>query len=189
MEIERFAIAGPLHFTMPRFGDARGYFTETFNAEKLKAMGISEPHWVQDNQSYSSEIYTLRGLHFQLPPFAQAKIVRVLAGHILDVAVDLRPASATYRQWLAVELSAERQNQLYIPAGFAHGFLTLTADVVIAYKVSAPYSKPHDRSLNWDDPTIGIKWSMPPDTKPVVSAKDELAPTLALIEHELKDFS
>lgn len=90
MEVERFAIAGPVHFTMPRFGDARGYFTETFNAEKLKPEGVVEPQWVQDNQSYSAEIFTLRGLHFQLPHFVQAKIVRVLAGRIYDVAVDVR---------------------------------------------------------------------------------------------------
>ena len=188
METERFTVAGPVHFIMPRFGDARGYFTETFNVEKLKSKGVTEPQWVQDNQSYSSEPFTLRGLHFQLPPFAQAKIVRVLAGRIFDVAVDLRPASATYCQWLAVELTAEKQNQLYIPSGFAHGFLSLTPDALIAYKVSRPYSKAHDRSLKWADPSIAIRWPLPPATQPILSDKDKQAPLIATIEHELKDF-
>lgn len=174
---------------MPRFGDARGYFTETFNADKMRQIGISEPHWVQDNQSYSAEQYTLRGMHFQLPPFAQAKIVRVLAGRIYDVAVDLRRGSPTYKKWLAVELNAEKMNQLYIPAGFAHGFLTLTRDVVMAYKVSAPYSKASDRSLSWADPAIGIQWPIDSSARPVLSDKDEKAPLLDTIEHELTDFS
>ena len=187
MEIERFEISGPLHFTMPRFGDARGYFTETFNAEKLANEGIAEPQWVQDNQSYSTENYTLRGLHFQLPPFAQAKIVRVLAGRIFDVAVDIRPSSATFGQWIGVELAAEKQNQLYIPAGFAHGFLTLTPEVVIAYKVSAAYSRAHDRSLNWADPALSIRWPLPKGGIPKLSEKDENAPMLSSLASELKD--
>ena len=188
MEIERFAISGPLHFTMPRFGDARGYFTETFNAEKLAKEGIAEPQWLQDNQSYSAENYTLRGLHFQLPPFAQAKIVRVLAGRIFDVAADIRPSSITYGQWIGVELTAEKQNQLYIPAGFAHGFLTLTPEVVIAYKVSAAYSRTHDRSLNWADPALSIRWPLPKGGIPKLSEKDENAPMLSSLAGELKDF-
>ena len=189
MEIERFTISGPLHFTMPRFDDARGYFTETFNADKLRKEGIAEPQWVQDNQSYSAENYTLRGLHFQLPPLAQAKIVRVLSGRIFDVAVDLKPSSVTYGQWLGVELTAEKQNQLYIPAGFAHGFLTLTPNAVIAYKVSAPYSRAHDRSLNWADPTVAILWPLPKGTRPKLSDKDEKAPLLPRLASELKDFA
>ncbi|MDP8998116.1 MAG: dTDP-4-dehydrorhamnose 3,5-epimerase [Pseudomonadota bacterium] len=187
MEIERFAIAGPLHFTMPRFGDARGYFTETFNAEKLANEGIAELQWVQDNQSYSTENYTLRGLHFQLPPFAQAKIVRVLSGRIFDVAVDIRPLSETFGKWLSLELIAEKQNQFYIPAGFAHGFLTLTPDVVIAYKVSAPYSRTHDRCLNWADPALAIRWPLPNGMSPKVSEKDENASMLSSLASELKD--
>lgn len=188
MKVERFAISGPIHFTMARFGDARGYFTETFNAEKMEKEGIGESQWPQDNQSYSAENYTLRGLHFQLLPFAQAKIVRVLAGRIFDVAVDIRPSSPTYGQWLGVELTAEKQNQLYVPAGFAHGFLTLTPDVVIAYKVSASYSHVHDRSLNWADPTLNIHWPLPKGTRPKLSEKDEKAPMLSDLKHELKDF-
>ena len=189
MEIERLAISGPIHFTMPRFGDARGYFTETFNVQTMQKEGISEPQWVQDNQSYSAENYTLRGLHFQLPPFAQAKIIRVLAGRIFDVAVDIRPMSATYGQWVGVELTAEKQNQLYVPTGFAHGFLTLTPDVVIAYKVSAGYSRSHDRSLNWADPALKILWPMPKGTMPTLSEKDAKASLLSGLESELKDFA
>ena len=188
MEFERFAIIGPFHFTMPRFGDARGYFTETFNVEKMQKEGISEPQWVQDNQSYSAENYTLRGLHFQLPPFAQAKIVRVLAGRIFDVAVDIRPSSQTYGQWIGVELTAEKQNQLYVPAGFAHGFLALTPDVVVAYKVSAIYSRAHDRSLSWADPVLKIHWPVPQGIGPKLSEKDEKAPRLSALAHELKEF-
>ena len=188
MEIERFDISGPLHFTMPRFGDARGYFTEIFNAEKLKAEGIAEPQWVQDNQSFSVENYTLRGLHFQLPPCAQAKIVRVLSGSIFDVTVDIRPSSNTFGKWLGVELTAANQNQLYIPAGFAHGFLTLTPDAVIAYKVSAAYSREHDRSLHWGDPALAIGWPLPHGAIPKLSEKDEKAPNLAGLIHELRDF-
>jgi dTDP-4-dehydrorhamnose 3,5-epimerase len=188
MELERFAIVGPIHFTMPRFGDARGYFTEVFNAEKLQNIGITDPQWVQDNQSYSVENYTLRGLHFQLPPFAQAKIVRVLSGKIFDVAVDIRPASATYRRWLGVELNSEKQNQLFIPAGFAHGFLTLTPGAVVGYKVSAFYSQAHDRVLNWADPALNVNWPLPAGVPPILSPKDEMAPALSGIERELKDF-
>ena len=188
METERFAIEGPLHFTMPRFGDARGYFTEVFNADKLRQQGVSEPAWVQDNQSLSTEKFTLRGLHFQLPPFAQAKIVRVLSGRIYDVAVDIRPGSSTFGKWLGVELTAERQNQIYIPSGFAHGFLTLEPNAIIAYKVSNIYSKVHDRSLNWADPAVGITWPMPPASKPILSEKDEAAPVLASLQSELRDF-
>ena len=187
MEVERFSISGPVHFTMPRFGDARGYFTETFNTEKMKVIGITEPHWVQDNQSCSTEVFTLRGLHFQLPPFAQAKIVRVLSGRIYDVAVDLRTKSPTFAQWLAVELTAEKQNQLYIPTGFAHGFLTLTSDAVIAYKVSAAYSRTHDRSLHWADAALDIKWPLPMGSKPKLSEKDEKALLLVALEHELME--
>ena len=188
MEIERFAISGPVHFTMPRFGDARGYFTETFNADKLRKEGIAEPQWVQDNQSYSAENYTLRGLHFQLPPFSQAKIMRVLSGRIFDVSVDIRPSSKTFGKWLGVELTAEKQNQIYVPSGFAHGFLTLSPDVVITYKVSAAYSPAHDRSLNWDDPVLNINWPLPKGTYPKLSEKDEKAPLLLNLAHELEDF-
>jgi dTDP-4-dehydrorhamnose 3,5-epimerase len=189
MPVERFDIAGPFAFTPPRFEDARGYFTETFNLSQLKQHGLAETDWVQDNQSLSLERHTLRGLHFQLPPFAQAKIVRVVAGRIFDVAVDLRPGSPTFRKWLAVELSAEAGKQLYVPTGFAHGFLTLEPNTLVAYKVSNVYSKFHDRNLNWADGEIGVAWPLAHGTMPALSDKDRNAPMLKDIARELKDFA
>jgi len=182
VDIRRFDIEGPLELTPPRFADARGYFSETFNLAKAREAGVAESEWVQDNQSLSAAAFTLRGLHFQVPPFAQAKIVRVLKGRIFDVAVDLRRTSPTFGKWIGVELSAEKFNQLYVPQGFAHGFLTLEPDVLVAYKVSALYSKAHDRSLNWGDKSIGISWPLPAGAKPVLSEKDEGSPMLADLE-------
>ena len=180
MEVKRFEIEGPAEIVAQRHTDERGYFCETFNAQRLAGLGIAEPAWVQDNQSFSERIYTLRGLHFQLPPFAQAKLVRVLRGSIFDVAVDIRKTSPTFGKWIAATLSAERFNQLYIPAGFAHGFLTLEANVEVLYKVSAPYSKPHDRTIRWDDPAIKISWPLEKGSQPLLSDKDANAPTLAV---------
>ncbi len=122
-----------------RFGDARGWFSETFRADALERAGITAP-FVQDNQSFSAPQGTVRGLHFQIPPQPQAKLIRVLSGAILDVAVDIRPDSPTYRQYVAVRLDAEGGEQLFIPHGFAHGFCTLTPDVMVAYKVDSYYS-------------------------------------------------
>ncbi|MBG1230985.1 dTDP-4-dehydrorhamnose 3,5-epimerase [Aestuariivirga litoralis] len=187
MDARAFNIAGPLELTPVRHGDARGYFTETFNLAKANAAGVAETEWVQDNQSFSAPAFTLRGLHFQLPPFAQAKIVRVLKGRIFDVAVDLRRASKTFGQWVGVELSAEKFNQLYVPRGFAHGFLTLEPDVLVAYKVSHYYSGAHDRSLSWADASLGIAWPLPEGVSPVLSAKDAAAPKLEALQDELKE--
>lgn len=189
MQIEHFDIAGPFAFTPPRFEDARGYFTETFNLSLLKQHGLAETDWVQDNQSLSLERHTLRGLHFQLPPYAQAKIVRVLVGRIFDVAVDLRPHSQTFRKWLAAELSAGDGKQLYVPTGFAHGFLTLEPNTLVAYKVSNVYSKIHDRSLNWADGEIDVAWPLPHGTQPILSEKDKAAPLLKGLIEELKDLA
>ena len=180
MEVKRFEIEGPVEIVAHRHTDERGYFCETFNAQRLAGLGIAEPAWVQDNQSFSERTYTLRGLHFQLPPFAQAKLVRVLKGSIFDVAVDIRKTSPTFGKWIAVTLSAERFNQLYVPAGFAHGFLTLEANVEVLYKVSAPYSKLHDRTIRWDDPDIGISWPLEKGSQPLLSHKDANAQTLAV---------
>ena len=181
MEVKRFEIEGPAEIVAHRHTDERGYFCETFNAERLAGLGIAEPAWVQDNQSFSERIYTLRGLHFQLPPFAQAKLVRVLRGSIFDVAVDIRKASPAFGKWIGETLTAERFNQLYIPAGFAHGFLTLEANVEVLYKVSAPYSKPHDRTIRWDDPEIKIPWPLKNGGRPLLSDKDANAPALAAV--------
>ena len=189
MRIERFGIAGPFAFTAPRHRDARGYFTETFNLALLRQHGLIENNWVQDNQSLSVGLYTLRGLHFQLPPFAQAKIVRVVAGRIFDVAVDLRPRALTYGKWIAVELSSDKGNQLYVPMGFGHGFLTLEPNTAVAYKVSNIYSKTHDRSLNWADTDVAIDWPLPKQATPALSDKDRDAPMLRSLAVELKEFA
>jgi dTDP-4-dehydrorhamnose 3,5-epimerase len=185
MQIRRFDLDGPAEIVPQKFSDDRGYFAETFNEARLAKEGIREPSWVQDNQSFSAHAFTLRGLHFQLAPFAQAKLVRVLKGSVLDVAVDIRPASATFRKWIAVKLSDASFNQLYVPAGFAHGFLTLEENVEVVYKVSTTYSKDHDRSVRWDDPALGIRWPLPTGTTPVLSAKDAAAPLLAEVTNQL----
>ncbi|GGH17318.1 hypothetical protein GCM10007036_18650 [Alsobacter metallidurans] len=132
---------------------------------------------MQDNQSFSVHAGTVRGLHFQLEPFAQAKLVRVLAGSILDVAVDLRRSSPTYLRHVAVRLDAQKGEQLYVPTGFAHGFCTLEPNTMAAYKVSAYYSREHDRSLAWNDPEIGVKWTVDLDAA-VLSDKDRAAPNV-----------
>lgn len=177
LDIRRLEIADIVEITPRRFGDDRGFFAETFNRERLAGVGI-DIDWMQDNQSYSKEVLTLRGLHYQEPPFAQDKLVRVLRGRILDVAVDIRRGSPSFGKWVAVELSAAAFNQLLVPVGFAHGFLTLEPDTEVFYKVSAPYSGTHDRSIRFDDPAIAIDWPLNGNT-PVLSAKDEAAPSLA----------
>lgn len=182
MRAQHFDIAGPIEIFPKIHSDHRGYFVETFNAATMADLGIAETEWVQDNQSFSAEAYTLRGMHFQTTPFAQAKIVRVLRGAIYDVIVDLRANSPTFGKWLGVTLDAEQMHQLYVPKGFAHGFLTLQAKVEVAYKVSEHYSKEHDRSLHWSDKDVGIVWPMPENTLSHLSEKDKLAPALKDIE-------
>jgi len=159
-----------------RFGDDRGWFSETYRADTLAAAGVMDA-LVQDNQSFSAQVGTVRGLHFQVAPFAQAKLVRVLQGAILDVAVDLRRSSPTYGQHVAVRLDAEKGEQLFVPVGFAHGFCTLEPDTMIAYKVSAYYSRDCDRGVRWDEPAFGIDWPVTAATA-VLSDKDRVAPLL-----------
>ncbi len=159
-----------------RFEDERGYFVETWSLQAFDALGVSR-EFVQDNQSLSRRKGTLRGLHFQAAPFAQAKLVRVLAGSILDVAVDLRADSPKKGRWFAVELTASSDAQLYIPRGFAHGFVTLEDDTVVTYKADAPYSPAHDRGIRWDDPDLAIEWPEFADGY-VISPKDRSLPTL-----------
>jgi len=155
------------------FGDHRGWFFESFSEQKEK--DIVKDTFVQDNHSSSAQKGTLRGLHFQQNPHAQSKIVRCTRGKILDIAVDIRKGSPNYRKWVAIELSADNFKQLYIPAGFAHGFLTLTEDVEIQYKASDYYTPDCDRSIKWNDPTIGVEWNI---EKPILSTKDQNAPLL-----------
>jgi dTDP-4-dehydrorhamnose 3,5-epimerase len=156
-----------------RFGDHRGHFTETWSARDYAEIGIPCA-FEQDNQSFSAAVGTLRGLHWQTPPMAQAKLVRCLRGAILDVAVDIRRSSPTFGQSVAVELTADNGWQLFVPEGFAHGFCTLEPDTEVAYKVSRPYSPQHDRALAFDCPRIGIAWPFTRETAQL-SAKDAAA--------------
>ena len=188
-QVETLPLAGVLHVTPVRHGDARGYFSETYNQGVFREVGVKAA-FMQDNHSRSRERGTIRGLHFQIAPFAQAKLVRVLRGAVYDVAVDLRRGSPTFGQSLGVELSAERGNQLFVPAGFAHGYCTLESDTEVFYKVDAPYSREHERGLLWNDPALKIGWpiaeneaiiierdrNLPPLNKlPVYFAQEEMA--------------
>ena len=163
-------------FQNKRHGDQRGWFAETFRMDRFAAH-IGTDVFMQDNQSFSREVGTLRGLHFQLPPHGQAKLVRCLLGAIFDVAVDIRQGSPTYGQWMGVELSADNGKQLYIPEGFAHGFMTLQPDTMIFYKVTDYYAPDCDHGLAWDDPAIAVKWPLS-GGKPILSDKDEKQPLL-----------
>lgn len=157
------------------FGDHRGWFMETYNEEIFQKAGI-DIRFVQDNQSFSATKGTLRGLHYQLNPKAQTKLVRCTKGAIFDVAVDIRKGSPTFGKWFGIELSAENKKQLLIPQGFAHGFMTITDDVEVQYKVDNLYAPDCDRGISWNDPEIGIEW--PLEITPVLSEKDEKAPLL-----------
>ena len=159
-----------------RHVDDRGWFRETFHEKRLSDAGIT-CRFVQDNQSSSKRAGTLRGLHFQLPPAAQAKLVTVVKGRILDVAVDIRRGSPTFGRHVSVELSSECGRQLYIPIGFAHGFLTLEDEVVVMYKVSDYYSRAHENGIRWNDPEIAFPWPLK-DTAIITSDKDRRLPTL-----------
>jgi len=154
------------------FGDNRGWFMETWSTQKYEALDFVP---VQDNESFTAVKGTLRGIHYQCDPMCQAKIVRVTAGAVMDVAVDLRKGSPTYLQWVGVELSAENKRQFFIPRGFGHGFVTLTDDVQFVYKVDNLYSKEYDRSIRFDDPQIAVNWGV---TEPIISEKDRSAPYL-----------
>lgn len=156
------------------FGDARGWFMESWSQRKMHDAGI-DVQFVQDNQSFSAQKGTLRGLHYQLNPMCQAKLLRCTRGKIFDVAVDIRKGSPQYGKWVGVELSAENKKQLFIPRGFAHGFITLTDDVEVQYKVDNYYAPECDGNIRWDDPDIGVEWPI----KPVIlSEKDSKAPLL-----------
>ena len=161
-----------------RLGDARGWFCETYRADILAQAGIADV-FIQDNQSFSAPRGTVRGLHFQRAPMAQAKLIRVLSGAILDVAVDLRRASPSFGRHVAVRLDAQAGEQLYIPVGFGHGFCTLEPDTMVAYKVAGGvYSPEHDGGLLWNDPALGIAWPVS-EVEAQLSAKDRIAPRLA----------
>lgn len=174
---ERLAIPEVFLFTPKRWGDDRGYFVETFTQKLLEPM-TGKLEWVQDNHSLSKPKYVLRGLHFQAPPFAQDKLVRVLRGSVLDVAVDIRDGSPTYGKHVKAVLTADGGEQIFVPKGFAHGFLTLETDVEIAYKVTNYYDKSSDGGVRWNDPALGIDWGVAAD-QVVLAPKDAAAPLLS----------
>jgi dTDP-4-dehydrorhamnose 3,5-epimerase len=177
MQFRTFEVDGPLEIIPRKIEDERGYFSEIFreNLFQEHAPGIE---FVQGNQSLSIRAGTIRGLHFQTHPQAQGKLVRCLAGSLFDVAVDLRSDSSTYGRWISIVLAPGQNNQLWVPAGFAHGFCSLEPDTIIAYRVTSYYSAEHDKGVAWDDPDIAVDWPeiADPDT---LSAKDRAQPRLA----------
>lgn len=177
MKFERLAIPDVVLVTPKRFGDDRGFFSETYRANLFDEEGVVGP-FVQDNHAYSADAGVLRGLHFQAPPMAQAKLVRCIRGAILDVAVDIRKSSPTYGQHVSAELTAENGAQLFVPVGFAHAYLTLTPDSEVEYKVTEYYAPETEGGLAWDDPAIGIDWPLP-NGVPSLSEKDKVLPGLA----------
>jgi len=177
MQVERLAIPEVLLVTPPRFGDARGFFSETFNLRRFAEAGLAAP-LAQDNHSLSVARGTVRGLHCQIGPSVQGKLVRCVRGAIWDVAVDLRHGSPTYLQHVAAVLSAENWRQLWVPEGFLHGFCTLEPDTEVIYKVTADYNRAAERGVIWNDPTLALPWPVR-EGDAVLSEKDELLPVLA----------
>ncbi|MBD9374386.1 dTDP-4-dehydrorhamnose 3,5-epimerase [Rhizobium sp. ARZ01] len=180
LEIRSLELEEVLEIRPVRIGDNRGFFSETWNAQRFSDAGLNL-HFVQDNHSYSAARGVLRGLHYQLPPYAQDKLVRVVRGAIFDVAVDIRPDSPTFGKWCAARISAADWNQLLVPKGFAHGFLTLEPETEVIYKVTNHYSPSHDRAIRFDDADIGIVWPIH-HSQLELSEKDRNAPPLALAE-------
>jgi dTDP-4-dehydrorhamnose 3,5-epimerase len=174
LDIAETAIPEVKRLVPRRFADSRGFFTETWNAARMRAAGL-DLHFVQDNHSYSAASGTVRGLHYQAPPAAQAKLVRVARGAVRDIAVDVRQGSPTYGAWVSAELSAENGVQLLVPRGFLHGFVTLVPDTDVLYKVDAPYAPDCDGAVRFDDPELGIDWGIDPGMA-VLSEKDAAAP-------------
>lgn len=179
------ALDGVIEVRPARHGDDRGWFSEVWNRQAWADAGL-DIDWVQDNESVSAAAGTIRGVHFQTDPTPQDKLVRVVRGRIIDVAVDLRRSSPTFAQHVAVELSAEVGNQLLVPKGFGHGFVTLETNCHVAYKVSGPYDPAADAGINFADPALGIDWGVE-GADAVVSAKDLAAPLLAEADHLLFD--
>jgi len=177
MQFKRTKIADVVIIEPKVHGDERGYFVETFRADKLEEFLGYKINFCQDNESKSSR-GVLRGLHYQLHPAAQTKLVRVIAGRVLDIAVDVRKGSPTFGKYVAVELSSENKRQLLVPRGFAHGFVVLEDDTVFAYKVDNYYSPENDRGIAFDDEALGIDWQVPKEEL-LLSAKDKVQPTLA----------
>ena len=177
MKVTETKLKGVLIIEPQVFGDARGWFMETYSKKKTPQI---ECDFVQDNQSFSAQKGTLRGIHFQKPPMEQAKLLRCIRGAVMDFAVDLRPESETYKEWVGVELSAENKKLFFIPRGFGHGFITLTDNTEFVYKTDNYYSPEHDAAILWSDPDIGIDWGT---DNPIISEKDEKAPLLRELSH------
>lgn len=174
MRVEHTKLSGVVLIVPKKFGDNRGYFSETYTKKAFVEAGV-DVEFIQDNQSLSAKVGTVRGLHFQNPPEPQSKLVRVLQGAIFDVAVDLRRGSPTYGQWVGYELTAEVGEQLFVPRGFAHAFCTLTPDTIVSYKVDGYYAPSCDAGLFWADETIGIAWPIKKE-EAVLSEKDAKLP-------------
>lgn len=174
---ERLTIPDVILVRVRKFADSRGHFLETFRAADFADMGIP-CDFVQENQALSAQAGTIRGLHFQRPPHTQAKLVRVLRGSVYDAAVDLRRGSPTYGKWCGARLSADNGEQIFVPAGFAHGYCTLEPDTIVAYKVDQYYAPQSEAGLIWNDPAIGVDWSIPADSV-LVSDKDAKLPSLS----------
>lgn len=177
MQIQKTVLPGVLILTPARYGDARGFFSESWNARKMSDAGL-DLNFVQDNHSLSMTPGTLRGLHFQAPPYAQTKLVRCGRGALFDVAVDIRDGSPSFGQWVGVDLSFENGRQLLIPAGFLHGFVTREPETEIIYKCTNTYAPDCDGAVRWDDPSIGIDWGLR-GRAPILSEKDAVAPLLS----------
>lgn len=175
MEITPLTLPGTYEIRLKAHIDARGYFVETFRTNVFEAHGLVA-RWAQENQSLSVAKGVLRGLHFQLPPHSETKLIRAIQGRIYDVMVDLRKSSSTYGQWQGIELDADKHNMVYIPKGFAHGFCTLTENCIVSYKVDEYYTPPAQAGLRWDDPDIGVEW--PVEGEPLLSDKDQTLPYL-----------
>lgn len=177
MKVRDFEISGPLLLTPKKFCDERGFVSETYNASQLKPL-IGAVEFVQDNHASSISPGTIRGLHFQVSPYAQGKLVRILRGRVYDVVVDIRRGSSTYGHHIGIELSAESWAQLWVPPGFAHGLCTLEPHTEMLYKVTSIYSRDHERGIAWNDPALGIRWPIE-GLEPVLSQKDARLPFFA----------
>ena len=180
LQVERLAIPEVLVITPPRYGDHRGWFTQAYVKRDLEAHGV-HGEFLQDNQAYSAQRGTLRGLHLQIPPEPIAKLVRCLKGAIFDVAVDVRAGSPTFGRWAGAELTAENGRQFYCPRGFAHAYVTLTPDTEVFYKIDGYYAPTAERGLRWNDPAIGIDWPIA-EADIVMNARDRELPLLADFE-------
>ena len=181
MQIDKTSLPGVLVIVPKRIGDARGFFSESWNRKTLHAAGLDLPEFVQDNHSMSAAPGTLRGLHYQSPPMAQGKLVRCGRGRLFDVAVDIRKNSPTFGQWVGVTLSGDNKHQLWIPPGLAHGFLVISDSAEFLYKTTDYYAPAHERCIAWNDPTLAIDWKLD-GRQPLLSAKDAQGLPLAQAE-------